>query len=372
MSKKEDQIFHYAYDDVKQILEAGEYPFLVGPPGTGKNFIAEQIAGDLGLEYSYTGAVSHESKLVGFKSPNGAFQRTPFIEKYENGGVFLMDEVDGSDSGALLAVNAAIANGKLDTPVPDLLIEMHPDFKLIAAGNTSGSGATAGFSARTKLDGATLSRYTVIPFGYDTKLEAAITKKYDLGKDGNKLLGMIHQARDISVELDLGLNLEASTRCLIKGLNFLKVGMPLDKAFALSTFDKLRTPEEKERVIHYMEGSVNNEMADKIMNAGEDMRTRIRGVFENLHKLEEYQRSLRQLNEEAEQTLSKSFGIKKTLNQSISDITELNEAINESSKVMRSLSSDVLGGVSDRLARTFSKLQERYSEPVNNDYPSQD
>ena len=111
---------------------SGKAIIFCAPSGSGKTTIGEQIAEDLGLEFAYTGAVDSYAQIKGFKDVNSNFTDTAFTRLYQNGGVFLFDEIDASDPQALLTVNAAIANRKLDLP-NGKIVPMHPDFKLYSA-----------------------------------------------------------------------------------------------------------------------------------------------------------------------------------------------------------------------------------------------
>lgn len=103
----------------------------------------------------------------------GHVVRTQFREAYENGGVFLLDEVDASDPDALTASNSALSNGM--AAFPDALVRKHEDFVAIAAGNTFGSGADRQYVGRNQLDAATLDRFTVFEVDYDEMLELEIS-----------------------------------------------------------------------------------------------------------------------------------------------------------------------------------------------------
>ena len=56
-----------------------------------------------------------------------------------NGGLFFLDEMDASIPEVLVLLNAAIANGYFE--FPNGKITAHEDFRVVAAGNTVGSGA---------------------------------------------------------------------------------------------------------------------------------------------------------------------------------------------------------------------------------------
>lgn len=88
---------HKALPDVLLMVANGTSPFLVGPAGSGKTTLAEQVATCLNRPFYMASRVTSEYKLVGFVDANGKTVRTQFREAYEHGGVFLFDEVDASD-----------------------------------------------------------------------------------------------------------------------------------------------------------------------------------------------------------------------------------------------------------------------------------
>jgi hypothetical protein len=104
-------------------------------------------------------------------SPTGAEAtlRTPFRDAFEKGGLFAWDDIDASDPRAFVAFNEALSNGRF--AFPDKVIEQHPDFVCVASANTWGTGATADYVGRNKIDSATLSRFVRIEIGYDEQLE---------------------------------------------------------------------------------------------------------------------------------------------------------------------------------------------------------
>ena len=156
---------HPALETLIRAIRAGVNVLLVGPAGGGKTTLAHTIADALGLEFYFTGAVAMEYKLSGFIDANGVFQDTQFRQAFEKGGLFLFDEVDASSANALLAFNAALANGWAD--FPDGQVKRHPDFVCIAAANTYGSGADRQYVGRNQLDAASLDRFAVVDMDYD-------------------------------------------------------------------------------------------------------------------------------------------------------------------------------------------------------------
>lgn len=146
--------------------------WLTGPAGSGKTKAAEGVAKALNRKFYFNGAVDTEYKLMGFTDANGKVVRREFREAYENGGIYLFDEVDASLPAALLAFNAALANGYCD--FPDKRIDRHPDCVIIAAANTWGTGPNSDYVGRNKLDAAFLDRFVQISWGYDEKLERVL------------------------------------------------------------------------------------------------------------------------------------------------------------------------------------------------------
>lgn len=147
---------------------------LVGPTGTGKTHAAHQVASALGLEYYAHGSMSMSHELLGFTDANGTTHRTPFRDAFERGGLVILDELDSWDNGVTLALNAALANGYAG--FPDGMVKRHRDCVIIGAGNTHGTGATADFVGRNRLDAAFLSRFPVkLQWDADPALEVAIS-----------------------------------------------------------------------------------------------------------------------------------------------------------------------------------------------------
>lgn len=147
--------------------------WLAGPAGTGKTTAAKHVAKALDLPFYFNGSVDTEYKLLGFTDAQSRVVRTPFRDAWENGGVYLFDEIDGSLPPAILAVNAALA-GNL-CAFPDGIVAKHKDCIIIAAANTYGHGATMEYVGRMKLDAASLDRFVRIAWDNDDALELAIS-----------------------------------------------------------------------------------------------------------------------------------------------------------------------------------------------------
>jgi hypothetical protein len=112
--KKLDDVTHPAMADVLMLADARMNILLVGPAGSGKSHLAKQVAEALELDFAFIScsAGMSEGQLLGRLIPtgkNGSFEyvRSEFVRCYEEGGVFLLDEIDAADSNTMLIINAA-------------------------------------------------------------------------------------------------------------------------------------------------------------------------------------------------------------------------------------------------------------------------
>jgi len=135
-------ITHEKFETVLKIVSQDIPVFLTGPAGSGKNVICKQVSEALGLEFYFSNAVTQEYKITGFIDANGNYQETQFFKAFTNGGLFMLDEIDASTPEVLVILNAAIANRYFDFPTGR--VTAHEDFRVVAAGNTFGTGCLHG------------------------------------------------------------------------------------------------------------------------------------------------------------------------------------------------------------------------------------
>lgn len=166
------EVLHEMFDTILSATLDNEPLYFFGPAGTGKSYLARQIAKALNVEYYYTNNVTDEVQIKGFIDANGRYHETEFYKAFVNGGVFLLDELDASIPETLTMLNEAIANGYF--PFPTGKVNAHPDFHCLAAGNTFGTGADNEYTGRYQLDAATLNRFGVVHVGYDSRIENAM------------------------------------------------------------------------------------------------------------------------------------------------------------------------------------------------------
>jgi hypothetical protein len=176
-----ERICHPLFDAVARAVSVGVSPLIIGQAGSGKTTLAHQVADALGLPFHFSGAVNKKHELLGYNDAQGRVVRTAFRDAFENGGVFLFDEIDASTPSALLSVNSALANGFCD--FPDKRVTAHADFRFIASANTNGGGATRDYCGRNQLDGATLDRFVMFTCEVDPTLTERLIHALDLSTE---------------------------------------------------------------------------------------------------------------------------------------------------------------------------------------------
>lgn len=170
----ESEIVHEQFDTICKFVANNEPVFLTGQAGTGKNVLCQQVAKALGLDFYFTNAVTQEYKITGFTDAMGVFHETQFYKAFKNGGLFMLDEMDASIPEVLIILNAAIANRYFDFPAPIGYVEAHPNFRVVAAGNTFGLGANYDYVGRNQLDMASLDRFALVKVGYSKAIEMKV------------------------------------------------------------------------------------------------------------------------------------------------------------------------------------------------------
>lgn len=212
-------------------------PLLVGMAGTGKTHAAEQVAEALSLNfYSMSvGAQTSKSDIIGYMSASGNYVTTHFRKAYEEGGVFLMDEIDAGNANVLIQVNAALSNGLC--AFPDKMVKRHKDFVFVASANTFGNGANRQYVGRNQLDAATLDRFAVIEWLIDDKLEESLA----MGLNGKAWYMAVRAARDYILEHNI--RALVTPRATQKGCLLLDAGQNVDEVIEATMLGSV--PEDK-------------------------------------------------------------------------------------------------------------------------------
>lgn len=246
---------HCQLNNLISMVGAGLNVMITGMAGTGKTKSAQQVSEALGLNFycMSVGAQTSKSDLVGYMDANGKYVSTMFRKAYEEGGVFVMDEIDAGNSNVLIVLNSALSNGVC--AFPDKMVNMHKDFHFIATANTYGNGADRTYVGRNQLDGATLDRFATIDWKIDEKLEEALVKdlKYSI-----VWLKTIRKTRLYANERSMRAII--SPRATIKGATVLEVSNG-DFELAYEACVKPQIPVDKVNIVHdYMKNEFENNM----------------------------------------------------------------------------------------------------------------
>lgn len=171
---------HPEMENVVKSLILHHKAMLVGPAGTGKTYMVAQIADRMNLSF-YKYSCSRDSSvhdLIGYKQPKSeTYLETVFLNAYENGGIFLVDEYDAMSGDMSLFFNGVADNSKfISIPHRDNkpIARKHKDFYLIMCGNTWGTGSIE-YSGRDFQDMALMDRFRLCRhyIGYHSTLEKA-------------------------------------------------------------------------------------------------------------------------------------------------------------------------------------------------------
>lgn len=225
---------HYKTDELIETLKTTGLAYLVGPAGTGKSTLAmDACAKMFGVPKDDWKFCEHfaqisfspdttSGEMVGRSDINGIFHKSEVVRVFAEGGLILFDEIDNADASMLVKLNTAIANGQFATP--DGIVRRHKDTVIVCTANTYGTGPDAMYVGRSRLDAATLDRFTLstIEVDYDVKLEKKLASAI---KDEAKrawLLDFVRRVRNVIK--DKHFRRLCSTRFVINAVKWLCAG----------------------------------------------------------------------------------------------------------------------------------------------------
>ena len=174
--KPVDGLMHPQVTQIATWLRAGVPVWAWSAAGSGKTHMARQIAAMLEVDPHVISIdpTLTVAKLMGYRNvTNGDFVEGFMFKPYKHGGLCAMDEIDTGDAGVVASSNALLSNGHYLFPNNETVTK-HERFYTLAMANTKGMGAVAGYTARNRLDAATLDRFAIIEIKYDTGLESAL------------------------------------------------------------------------------------------------------------------------------------------------------------------------------------------------------
>ena len=163
--------FHSKFDEITTLVNAGIAVLLTGEKGSGKTTVAKDVTEKLNLSFFSLSMTRQTtlSHLLGFMNVNGTYIPNQIRKAAENGGVVLLDEIDASDPNVILSLNT-VENGYI--AFPDKVVELHPDFRLMATSNPQDNHRD--YNGRAKLDASTIDRFDIIDVERDANLEKTL------------------------------------------------------------------------------------------------------------------------------------------------------------------------------------------------------
>lgn len=215
---------HAQFQELLEIVHRERLAFISGPAGTGKTTLAENVAKALDMEFGHISCTAgmSEAHLLGRMTAHGDYLESEFVRIYENGGIFLFDEVDAADPNTLLVINSALANGYLSVPnrAGKQRAAKHENFICICAANTWGTGSIE-FAGRAKLDEAFLDRFTgsKLFVDYDEALERSIAE--EALNEYSAILHIRRRTRELKVRRTVSTRaVSAMSRAIRSGKSF--------------------------------------------------------------------------------------------------------------------------------------------------------
>ena len=179
--ESQGEIFHEKFDDVAKFVMKGRAPYLYGPSGCGKTYMVNnQLAGILNANVVTNGYVIYEQDILGYtNSATGQYVPGNFYRCYKYGDIIFLDELDNGVANATVVLNGFTGGNNTSYTFPDgLNTKRHPNFRIIAAGNTNGSGRTVAHNTRQKMDESVMQRLKAVECGYDNRIEDRILVDY--------------------------------------------------------------------------------------------------------------------------------------------------------------------------------------------------
>jgi len=214
------------YELLKTCVSQDLPVYLYGPAGTGKSYSLQEVAFELNLDFYSTNSVQQEYKLTGFIGSDGkTYVETEFYKAFTKGGLFFLDELDASSPDVLVLLNTAVAQRYFE--FPNGRVSAHPDFRIVAAGNTVGTGSTEQYTGRMPIDQSSLDRFIFIAWDYDPTVELK------LAEGDTDLCLFIHSLRKAN------LNTTFSYRAIIATRKLVNAGVPLDTIIVVAVLKGL-------------------------------------------------------------------------------------------------------------------------------------
>ena len=173
--------------EIAGALIEGDWPYVYGPSGMGKSYCIEQAAELLGMKSIDNGKITDKYSIMAYNDPHGRFRVTPTYNAVAFGKLLTLDEFDNGNTDSFIIYNNIYSNllstletgkARYITFGENVQTRVHPNFRMISAGNTDGEGENEAYSDRHKIDESVIERMVPIYFDYDNEVEKTILGDY--------------------------------------------------------------------------------------------------------------------------------------------------------------------------------------------------
>jgi cobaltochelatase CobS len=227
-----------------------EPALLIGPTGSGKTSVIEQVAARLNrtvTRINLDGDVTR-SDLVGQWVLSGenvmTYHYGPLAKAMQSGDIMIIDEIDAGAAPVVMVVQAVLEGKPLMLLETGETIHPHPDFRLFATANTNGQGDESGMYHGTQPQNyALMDRFKLVSIvDYPKKAEEhkILEKRLGMNDDDglrSKLIEVANLIRKSHVKGDCVCTM--STRNIINIAEKMLVFGDIKMAYSVSFLNKL-------------------------------------------------------------------------------------------------------------------------------------